>query len=42
MAAEQDLKLDGGAEGEEGSSGGGKKKLIIIIIAVFAALNSTF
>ncbi|MAX99203.1 MAG: flagellar protein [Oceanospirillaceae bacterium] len=39
MAAEQDLKLDGGAEGEEGSSGGGKKKLIIIIIAVLLLLG---
>lgn len=33
MAAEQDLKLDGGAQ-EEAPSGGGKKKLILIIVAV--------
>lgn len=33
MAAEQDLKLDGG-EQEEAPSGGGKKKLILIIVAV--------
>ncbi len=38
MAAEQDLKLDGGNAEAEAASGGGKKKLIIIILIALIVL----
>jgi len=47
MAAEQDLKLDGGGNGGDAAApaGGGKKKLIIIILAILlivaAAVGAT-
>lgn len=34
MAAEQDLKLEGGNAATEAPAGGGKKKLVLIIVAV--------
>jgi flagellar FliL protein len=34
MAAEQDLKLEGGNAAAEAPAGGGKKKLVLIIVAV--------
>ena len=40
MAAEQDLKLDGGGDAGETPSGGGKKKLIIIIVAVLLLIGA--